>query len=95
MIKVTAKLKLYKGINKRKTPFTNGYRPLFAFIEKKLTSGQIKLTDKEEIFPGEQGVVEITFLNETFLGKNFGVGQRFTFYESKEALGEGEILSII
>lgn len=33
MIKVKAKIKLYKGINKRQTPFKSGYRPQFKFIE--------------------------------------------------------------
>jgi len=94
MIKVKAKIKLFEGSNKRQTPFANGYRPLFKFIEGTMTSGQISLINQEQFKPGEEGVVEIAFLNNEFLGDDFGIGKLFNFYESKEPLGEGEILEI-
>ena len=35
------------------------------------------------------------FLNDEYLGDDFGVGKNFFFYESKEALGEGVINKIL
>lgn len=94
MIKVKARIKLFAGEKKRQTPFTTGYRPMFKFIEETMTSGQIRLLDREEFNPGEEGVVEIAFLNKDFLGNDFEIGKSFNFYESEEPLGEGEILEI-
>ena len=95
MIKVKAKIKLYKTVSGRKTQFSSGYRPLFNFIPEMKTSGQITLNDKEEFFPGDEGIVEIAFLNKDYLGNNFGVGTKFTFGEGQEPLGEGEIKELI
>ena len=85
---------MFEGANKRQTPFANGYRPLFKFIEETMTSGQIILINQEQFRPGEEGIVEIAFLNMEFLGDDFGTGKLFKFYESEEPLGEGEILEI-
>jgi translation elongation factor EF-Tu-like GTPase len=93
MIKIKAKIRLY--INGRITPFANGYRPLFNFIDEMKTSGMIHLINKNEFCPGEEGVVEISFLDNQYLGTNFGKGTGFTFGEGREPLGEGEILEII
>jgi translation elongation factor EF-Tu-like GTPase len=95
MIKIRAKIKLYEGGNKRKTPFLTGYRPLFQFIEEMKTSGQITLLNQEQFIPGQEGVVEILFLHKEYLGQNFRVGKTFTFYESEEPIGEGEVIEII
>ena len=95
MITIKAKIKLFKGKNKRQTPFNTGYRPLFDFVKKSKISGKITLIDREIFKPGEEGIVEITFLNKEFLGSNFGMGTSFKFYESEEPLGEGEILEVL
>ena len=92
MIKVKAKIRLYK--DGRKTPFISGYRPLFSFIEEMKTSGQIILNDQSEFYPGDEGVVEIVFLNKEYLG-TFDIGTKFTFGEGHEPLGEGEIKELI
>lgn len=95
MIRIKAILKLYKGYHKRQTPFSSGYRPLFCFIERNRTSGQITLLNKEEFKPGEEGLVEITFLSKDYLGDNFSEGTKFTFGEGMEPLGEGEVKEIL
>lgn len=95
MIIIKAKIKLFKGKNKRQTPFMSGYRPLFKFIQETLTSGQINLINQKHFQPGEEGIVEIKFLNKEFLGDDFEIGKNFTFYEAKEPLGEGKVLEII
>lgn len=95
MIKVLAKLKLLSGNNKRKTPFISGYRPLFEFIEGRLTSGSITLIDRKLLYPGEETKVEIIFLNKELLGNDFDIGVMFNFYEAKEILGTGKIIKII
>ena len=95
MIKVIANIKLYKNVNSRKTSFLTGYRPLFNFIKEMKKSGQIILKEKAEFFPGDEGVVEINFLDKKYLGDNFGLGSKFTFGEGGEPFGEGEIIEVL
>lgn len=93
MIRVKAFIKLYKT---RKTPiFAKGYRPGFHFIKETGTSGYITLDNLEVLYPGEESWVEIAFLYREYLGKDFGVGTQFIFYEGKIATGEGEVREII
>lgn len=95
MIKVRAKIKLYEGKDKRQTSFTTGYRPLFEFIAETKISGQITLINQKEFRPGEEGVAEIAFIHQEYLGRDFGVGKTAKFYEGKEPLGEAEILELL
>ena len=95
MIKVRAKIKLYKGESKRKTPFATGYRPLFEFIPGNRTSGQITLLDGKGSMPGEEGIVDISFLFREQLGEYFSAGKTVRFYEGQEPLGEAEILRLL
>ncbi len=90
MNRVRAKIKLYSGQNKRQTPFTNGYRPLFDVLEKTKTSGMITLLDRQAFNPGDEGIVEIKFLEA-----NCSEGTLFYFYESVEALGEGVVVEVL
>ena len=93
MIRVKAKITLFRM--GRKTPFVSGYRPLFNFIPEMKTSGQIVLHDRQELFPGDQALVEIIFLNKEYLGDSFGPGAHFTFGEGFEPIGEGVIKELI
>jgi translation elongation factor EF-Tu-like GTPase len=93
MIKVKANIKLYKS--GRITAFRSGYRPLFNFIKDMKTSGLIFLVDRFEFNPGDEGEVEINFINKMYLGDDFGLGKKFTFGEGIEILGEGEIIEIL
>lgn len=93
MIRVKAIIKLF--INGRKTPFITGYRPLFTFVEGVKTSGQITLKVQSGFSPGDEDIVEITFLRREFLGENFGLGSKFTFGEGREPFGEGVIKEIL
>ena len=94
MVKVKAKIKLYAGEPYRKTPFTNGYRPLFNFISDMKKSGQIMLLNKSKFKPGDEDDVEITFIDNNYLGSDFGKGKTFTFGEGSQVLGEGQILEV-
>lgn len=94
MILVEAKILLYQGGDKRITPFKSGYRPLFDFGEKSLTSGEISFTNKRDFYPGETGVVKIRFRSDEYLGSQFGIGTKFVFLEAKEPLGEGVVLQV-
>lgn len=93
MILVKALIKLHKGT--RKTPIKSGYTPDFDFIKKTLTGGCIILLDRELMFPGEMAEVEIRFLYQEFLGKDFSIGTKLFFYEGQIQTGEGEVKSII
>lgn len=93
MVKIRAHIKLYE--NGRKTPFNTGYKPLFNFIEEMKTSGRIDLIDKEQFYPGEEGEVEIIFLNRDYLGSDFDIGKTFLFGEGAVPLGEGMVKEIL
>lgn len=95
MITIKAKIRLYKGKEFRQTPFHSGYRPLFLFDGGEKTSGQIKLQDRTAFSPGDEDVVQVKFIHRDFLGKKFSEGASFKFYESKIALGEGTVVSIL
>jgi elongation factor Tu len=92
MIKIIAYIKLYK--EGRRVPFHSGYRPLFSFMENVYSSGSIKLINSEKLNPGEEGIVEILFLDKKYLGEDFGVDSCFTFGEGREPLGEGIVKEI-
>jgi translation elongation factor EF-Tu-like GTPase len=94
MLKVKASITLYKGENNRQTAFKSGYRPLFNFIEEMKKSGLISIIEKDQFYPGETNLVDILFLNDDYLGNDFGIGSRFTFGEGGSPLGEGEIKAI-
>ncbi len=93
MVKIKANIKLYN--NGRITPFQNGYRPVFNFIEEMKTSGKIELIHKEKFYPGEEGEVIITYINRQYLGEDFGIGKRFFFGEGRYLFGEGIVVEIL
>jgi len=93
MITLKAKIKLYAS--GRPIPFSTGYRPMFNFIEKMKTSGKIQLNDRERFYPGDEGIVLITFVSEKYLGFNLGSGSKFTFDEGGNPIGEGEVIGIV
>lgn len=95
MINVRAIIKLYRGDLYRKTPFGNGYKPLFNFVNEMKKSGKITLENKDRFNPGDEGEVKITFLDNKYLGSDFGNGKKFTFSEGTHILGEGRILEVI
>lgn len=93
MLNVKAFIKLYQGNLYRKTPFASGYKPSFNFIDTMKKTGKITLLGKEKFIPGEEEV-EIAFLDEQYLGSDFGKGKHFTFSEGTHILGEGKILEV-
>jgi elongation factor Tu len=92
-LKMIAPIKLNE--NGRKTPFYTGYRLLFNFINNMKTSGQINLIHQDQFNPGEDGAVEITFLNQNYLGEDFEVGKTFFFGAGMAPLGEGGVKAIL
>lgn len=94
MVNVRSIIKLYRGDLYRKTPFNTGYRPLFNFVNDMKKSGKITLLDKEKFNTGEEGEVKITFLDNLYLGTDFGRGKKFTFSEGTQILGEGSVLEV-
>ena len=95
MVNVKAIIKLYSGDLYRKTAFNTGYKPLFNFVNNMKKSGKIILLNKEQFNPGDEGEVKITFLDNSYLGSDFGNGKNFTFSEGTHILGEGHILEVI
>ena len=93
MIKIKASIELHQ--HSRRTPIRSGYTPDFDFVKESLTGGYIILLNKNEIFCGEKAEVEIRFLHKDLLGEDFAPGTKFTFYEGKNAVGEGQVKEII
>lgn len=92
---VVAKILLYDNNSGRKTPFLNGYRPLFNFQGKSSkVSGMITLLNMDKFIPGKTGIVEIKFLDNVIDLHNIKIGEKFTFDEGQSILGEGKIIRI-
>ncbi len=92
LIKVFASIELFSNDQSRKTPFKNGYRPLFNFLGAKTkVSGSIRLLGSELFFPGSIGDVEISFIKGMIEDRYFESGVKFTFDEGGVSLGKGEI----
>ena len=88
-MRINANLFLYK--EGRKTPFSNGYRPLFS-INGKNYSGEIHLKDRNDLSPGEKSIVKIVFLHDYL---ELQVGEILYFSEdTRIILGEIEVLEI-
>ena len=94
-ITVLSKITLYSGEKGRKTAIVSGYQPLFNFADAPtIISGNIDLMETPELKPGMSAVVSINFLKGFISEKYFVAGERFTFAESLQALGEGEIMQV-
>lgn len=92
-MKVRADLRLYSGENRRTTPFGSGYRPVFDNVmADSLASGVVMLTDREEMFPGEQAVVVIDFFIVT---GSIPIGTKMTFSEGRNPLGEAIVIEVL
>lgn len=78
----------------RTWPIKSGYRPGFNFTNKGLTSGSINLLDKQELKPGEKGIVEVSFVSNELLGE-LQSGNEFKFYEGAVEIGIGEVIKVL
>ena len=97
LIKVLAKIELFAGENMRQTPFSNGYRPVFNFVNAKTKiSGKIDLIEINSFAPGTSEIVQVTFIKGMISNDYFRKGETFTISEGGEYnLGKGEILEVI
>lgn len=93
LFKIKAEIKI-NGKGGRTWPVETGYRPAFNFIDDKQTSGSIKLLTVNCLMPGETGLVEISFISDSFLGK-VEVGSKFRFFEGPVEIGRGAVLEVL
>lgn len=94
---VLVRLILFEGKNMRKHPFNSGYRPIFEFSGAKTkVSARIDLINSEKFYPGEAGMVKVTFIREVIEDSFFKITQQFFISEGgKYNLGKGEIVEVI
>jgi translation elongation factor EF-Tu-like GTPase len=96
MIKVRANIELFISPQGRKTPFKNGYRPAFSFVNASTKiSGRIDLIDRDDLSPGMTGVAIITFIKGMIDDNYFRAGVKFSFGEGLFIMGEGIIEEVI
>jgi translation elongation factor EF-Tu-like GTPase len=93
LFRIEADIKINKQ-GGRTWPIKTGYRPGFNFIDNKQTSGAINLLSKEYLHPGEEGVVEVTFISNELLG-DIEPGVEFKFYEGPNEIGSGKVLKVV
>ena len=53
------------------------------------------MLDQKILYSGESALAEIIPVTKEYLGKDFGVGTKFIFYEGRIIIGEGEVKEII
>lgn len=93
LFKITARIAVNEKTG-RTWPIETGYRPAFSFVSKSQTSGSIRLLEKDSLHPGEVGLVEISFVSDSLLGK-IDSGTEFEFYEGPIQIGKGEVLKVL
>lgn len=94
MQKFRVKIKFYDDPNGRLTPFSSGYRPTFLF-QNIHVSGDIALTSKQKLHPGEEDIAEILIASDHLIEGKFAIGDRISFWEAPVKIGEAEILEIL
>lgn len=106
-IEAIISLILKKEGGARVNPFYSGYNPVFSFVkdEDKNISGSIYPKVGNIVLPESQNVTVDIYLSHgdylllyqsEFLGKEFGVGSIFTFFESPmHQIGKGEVTRVI
>ena len=70
----------------------SGYKPAFTFNTIKHYCGELTLTKKKELKPGEIGEVIVRLLPAVTLKKNLKLNDSFTIFEGNKAVGHGIIL---
>ena len=93
LFKIEAEIKINKE-GGRTWPIKTGYRPGFNFIDKKQTSGSMDLLNREDLKPGEEAIVEVSFISNELLG-DIKEGTVFKFYEGPIEIGSGKVLKVI
>jgi len=100
-IVVNARLKILSADEggRRKSGIKSGYRPnhVFELIDGKFKStfiGQITFDDQEWIYPGDERVVNVTFLKFDGIENFILVGREWWIYEGSNLIGKAEILSV-
>lgn len=92
LFKIKAEITIKIGV--RTLPVKNGYRPGFVFTDKGQTSGSIRLLKNIPLFPGETGLVEISFVSDSILGY-LDQGTKFKFYEGPVEIGFGKVIQVL
>ena len=97
LFKIKASIKVLKISEggSRTTPFRRGYIPDFDFGDKSLKGGLLLVDKNKLVHPGDRFECYITFNDDRFLGKNFGIGTSFYFYEGRHKIGEGKVLEVV
>ncbi len=94
LFKIEAEIEINKKGGGRTWPIKTGYRPGFNFLDKMQTSGSIYLINREDLKPGEKGIVEVSFISNELLGA-IQIGTEFKFYEGPVEIGNGKVLKVI
>ncbi|HOL29568.1 MAG TPA: hypothetical protein P5157_02370 [Paludibacteraceae bacterium] len=97
LLRILADLTFYSSniIGKDRTYF-NGYRPAFKIREDMFNSGQIEFIGQDKTISGSKNIkAYIIFSHGDLLLDFITIGQRFTFGEGSETLGEGIVLNIL
>ncbi len=92
-------LSIDKG-GQRKTGIKSGYRPNNIFepvIDGQFNTfiGEITFNDREYIYPGEEMIVNVKFLNTNEIEKFIHVGKIWWVYEVPNLIAEAVILEVL
>ena len=96
---VEAELTLYKPEDGgRATPITQNYRPNHNFDwpkNERMFIGQVELKEGEWMHPGEEKIVNITFLDAKGLRELLTVGRKWRIQEGSHVIGEAVIKYVV
>lgn len=94
---VKAKLRLRASDdNGRKTPIKSGYSPNHVFEYKndilETYIGRIVFDGADDVYPGEERIVSVEFLQGQHIENYLQKGQKWFIYEGPKQIGEAEII---
>jgi len=94
MLHVTARIRLLKTEEGGRTSFVrSGYRPNVRFGDL-YTDGAFTFPAHQQVYPGDECDVRLTFVNPAYVRESLMVGACFDIMEGPHKVGEGRIVSI-
>ena len=102
LIEVKARIKILttEEGGKRRTGIKTGYRPNHVFERMEgapfvTFMGDIIFSETEYIYPGDELIVKVRFIESDLLEKYINIGRKWKIYEVPNLIAEAEILEIL
>lgn len=83
-----------KNLRRSGNYFSSGYRPAFQVNDEYVSTGEIKLIDKDKLNVGECAEAYIGFLTPEVYPKSMWIGKKIKFMEGNTITGEAIVMEV-